>query len=188
MIVGVSTFYFNSNEEKIGDVELCYGFSLAYLTHAGSVAMGAFLNPVVAIIKLTVYQIAKILEKLNRGGHANPIFKCFARCGSSCLTCFEDLVDCMNEGTFCYIAVTGDDFLDSAWSSFLLNLKHGTKFMVAKMIANGFILLGKISITVGNCFTVVLFMKYFNEYEVDSLSGPVILTGLSTWVAATMFL
>ena len=51
MIVGVSTFYFNSNEEKIGDVELCYGFNLAYFTHVGSVAMGVFLDPVVAIIK-----------------------------------------------------------------------------------------------------------------------------------------
>ena len=125
--------------------------------------MGAFLIPFVAIIKLTFYYIAKKMEKLG-GENVNSCFTCMAKCAKSCLSCFEEIVDYLNEATFCYQAVTGEAFISSAWKSFLLNLKYGTSFMVAKMIANCFILLGKISITVGNCFTVVIFMEYFNEY------------------------
>ena len=55
VIVSVCTYYFNSNDEQEGAVEVCYGFKLAYLTHAGSIAMGTFLFPFIGIAKYTVY-------------------------------------------------------------------------------------------------------------------------------------
>jgi hypothetical protein len=53
-----------------------------------------------------------------------------------------------------------------------------------------FILVGKISIVVINCFSLYGIMKYVTKdtEEVSSIAAPVILVGATTYVAASIFL
>lgn len=52
-----------------------------------------------------------------------------------------------------------------------------------------FIMLGKIAITVGNCFFFVLILRdYFGENKDSDVTGPLVIIALVTWVTATMFL
>lgn len=108
--MGVSTYYFNSNSEIDGDVELCYGFQCAYLTHAGSIAVGALMIPLMSVVRYTFYYVAKLLQ-LFGGEDVNPLRMCIAKLGDSCLTCFEDFIEQMDEVAFCYQAVAGCGFV-----------------------------------------------------------------------------
>lgn len=167
--------------------EVCFGFKCAYLHHMGSIAFGAFIIAVVRFIKYVFYYLSKKAEKL---GGDNPAVKCMVGCATCILNCIEKIVDYLNESAFCYMAVTGESFLSSAWNGFLLNLKHGVKFVFANMIAKCFIFLGKVGITIGNCFSLFFIMKYITKdtEEVKSIWGPVIIVGIVTFMAASLFL
>jgi len=59
---------------------------------------------------------------------AAKIAACIAACIVACL---EDLVEYISTQAYAYIAVSGQPFFESSWSSFLLNLKHCLKFIFA---------------------------------------------------------
>jgi hypothetical protein len=108
--------------------------------------------------------------------------------GECILKCIEKIVDYINSAAFCYMAVTGDSFCSSAWNGFLLNVKHCLKFTFANLIAKVFILLGKIAITVGNCFSLCFVMKHVTKTTVSSIWGPVIIVGAVSFFTASLFL
>ena len=87
------------------------------------------------------------------------------------------------------MAITGDSFCTAAWSGFLLNLKHISKFSFANLLASLFILLGKVAITAGNMFSLLEVMKYRGDLEeVSSLAAPLVLVGVMTFMTASIFL
>lgn len=90
----------------------------------------------------------------------------------------------------CYMAVTGQWFCSSAWDGFLLNLKHGFKFIFANTLAKMFMFIGKVGITVGNCISCYLIMRYitFDIEELSSIWTPIILVGIVTYMTASLFL
>lgn len=156
------------------------------MNHLGSIAFGAFIIALVRFIKIMVYYFAKQAEK---AGGDNAGVKCAVACAKCCLNCIEKIVDYLNENAFCYMAVSGQSFLSSAWDGFLLNLKHGLKFVFAKTIAKVFIFVGKLGITVGNCFSLYFIMKARKDTEeVSDLKGPIILVGVVTFIAASLLL
>ena len=106
------------------------------------------------------------------------------------MRCIEKVVDYINESAFAYMAVSGDGFCSSAWSGFLLNIKHLMKFSFANGIAKVFMFLGKAAITVGNCFSLYFIMKNITHdtEEVSSLLGPIIVVAAVTYVTASIFL
>ena len=111
-------------------------------------------------------------------------------CGACILKCIEKICDYLNSAAFCYMAVTGDSFCTSAWNGFLLNVKHTLKFSFANFIAKVFMLLGKIAIVVGNCFSLYFIMSVITKdtSEVSSLTGPMVAVGLVTFLTASIFL
>jgi len=154
VIVGATTYYFNNSREHTDEeasAEICYGFKCAYFHHPGSIAMGSFIIALIRFVKFVFYYMAKKAEAM---GGENPVVTCLIKCGKCYLGCIEKICDYLNEAAFCYMAVTGNSFLSSAWNGFLLNLKHGLKFTFANMIAKVFIFVGKVGIVVGNCFTL----------------------------------
>jgi len=58
------------------------------------------------------------------------------------------------------MAVSGEGFCSSAWNGFLLNIKHGMTFSFALLLAELFILVGKLGIVMLNCFSLFMIMKY----------------------------
>lgn len=53
-----------------------------------------------------------------------------------------------------------------------------------------FIFLGKVALTVGNCFSLLMIMKYITKDmdEISSIWGPVIVVGICTYITASIFL
>lgn len=190
IIVGATTYYFNNHRDRQDEeasAEICYGFTCAYWYHPGSIAMGSFIIAVVRFIKFIFYHLAK--QAVKRSGD-NPMVKAIAACGMCCLNCIEKICDYLNEAAFCYMAVTGDHFFKAAWNGFLLNMKHGLAFAFANTIAKVFMFIGKVGITVTNCFTLYAIMKYVrgDTEEVSSIWGPVIVVGIVSYIAASLFL
>jgi hypothetical protein len=106
------------------------------------------------------------------------------------LKCLEEWCEYINNTAFAFMAITGDSFCQSALNGFLLNVKHGVKFATANFLAQMFILLGKIGVTVINCFSLYLIMKYITKDtdEVSSITGPVSIVALASYMTASIFL
>jgi len=183
------TYYFNNSREKPDEdvpADIGYSFMCAYVYHMGSIAYGAFIIAFIRFIKYIFYNMAKKLQKMEGD---NGCIKCFVGCGTCILNCIEKICDYLNEAAYCYMAVTGDHFLSSAWSAFLLNLKHAMKFAFANTIAKMFIFIGKIGIVVANCFSLYFIMKFRKDYdEVNTIWGPIAVVAIVTYYAASLFL
>lgn len=189
VITAASTYYFNSVKGQVeeGEVELGYGFKIAYINHIGSIAFAGCLISIIQFIKYTFYAMCKRIQKISG---ENCCINCLLSCAACCLSCIERICDYLNESAFAYMAVSGEPFLTSAWSGFLMNLKHGAKFLFANSIAKVFIFLGKLAITLTNCFSLWMIIKYVsgNAHTVSSPIGPVVLVGLVSWITADLFL
>ena len=187
VMAAATTYYFNSNAEEEGPAELMYSFKLAHVYHTGSIAVGAFIIALIEFIKLVFMYLAKQAEKASGGNKLIKAIVCVAEC---ILTCIEKICDYINVSAYAYICVTGDGFCEGAWKGFLLNVKHMLEFTFANYIAKIFILLGKVALTVVNCFMLVFIMKDITGVAdtIHSIWGPVAVTGLITWIAASLFL
>lgn len=194
IIVSASTYYFNhkrgDTEENTDAAEVMYGFKCAYLHHFGSICIGSFIIAVIRFIKFIFYYLAK---KAESASGENVAIKCAVRCAMCILNCIEKVCDYLNEAAFCYIAVSGESFFPSAWKAFLLNLKHGMKFVFANLIAKVFIFLGKVGIVTANVFSLLFIMKnvtkdYDPPAPVKSVMGPVIVVAFVTYLTASLFL
>lgn len=187
--MGATTFYF-AHQRDAPDIEmpadLSFGFSSAYFCHFGSIAFGSFIIIFVKIIRFVFYHISKKMKGVTGD---NAITKCVMCCGTCILHYIEKICEYLNNAAFCYMAVTGEPFLASAWNGFLLNLKHGIKFGFAKFIATIFIFNGKISIVVVNCYNLYLLMMARKDMEdVNSIQGPMIVVAIVTYMIASLFL
>jgi len=132
VLASAATYYFDSSATKEGDANVATGFKLALLKHTGSIAAGAFVIALVRFIKIVFYHIA---QKLLKSSGDNAVVKFAVGCATCVLNCIEKICDYLNEAAFAYQAVTGENFLTSAWEGFLLNLKHVVKFAFANTIA-----------------------------------------------------
>ena len=187
IMAAATTYYFNSNAEQEGQAELLYSVKLAHIYHTGSIAAGAFIIALIEFIKFIFLYLAKKAEKASGGNKLIKAVVCVAEC---ILSCIEKICDYVNQAAFAYIAITGDGFCEGAWKGFLLNVKHMLAFTFANYIAKIFILLGKVALVVVNCFTLVFILKDCtgSANNTHSLWGPVAVTGLITFITASLFL
>ena len=88
------------------------------------------------------------------------------------------------------MAVSGKNFFSSAWSGFLLNLKHGIVFIWAIFLAKLFITLGKVGITVVNVYTCYLFMQMRGDLAEPGMNPkvPLIFVAFFTYFVQNIFL
>jgi len=157
------------------------------MNHVGSLALGSFIIALVQFVRIVFLTIA---EQAAKSGGENKVTRCMLNCANCCLTCIEKICDYINKAAYAYMAVSGDSFCSSAWSGFLLNLKHILKFAWANMLASIFVLIGKIGIVVLNCFSCYMIMKYVTKdlNEISSLAGPLSIVAVITYLAANVIL
>ncbi len=87
------------------------------------------------------------------------------------------------------MAVSGDGFCGAAWNGFLLQVKHVQKFAFANSLATAFIFIGKVGVTVGNCFSFMFIIKLTNgPDEQPDLIAPIAVLALLTYLTAVVFL
>lgn len=162
-LVGASQYYFTSNEDVEGEANLTQAFGFAYFKHAGSLALGSF---IIAVIRMIRVIFVKIAEEANKISGENPAVLCITRCANCLLACLEKICDYINTAAYAMVAVSGQNFCISGWNGFLLNLKHCAKFGWSQYLASLFIHIGRISITIINCFALIFIMKYVTkDYE-----------------------
>ena len=163
------------------------GFQFAYLNHIGSLAFGALIIGFIRFLRIVFVYVAQLAAK---GNPDNKYIKIFVACGNCYLGCLEKVCDYINESAYAYMAVSGKGFCGSAWSAFLLRLKHLTKFAFANLIAKIFIFLGKMAITAVNCYSLLMIMRYITKdtEEISSPLGPIVAVGIFTYFTASIFL
>jgi len=126
---------------------------------------------------------------MEKSSGENPAMKLMLRCVGCLLWCLEKIADYLNEAAYAYMAVSGDSFCSSAWSGFLLNLKHLAKFTFANSIAKMFVALGKFAIVLANMGLSYFIMTQTGSIDqVSSVWGPLICVGLVSFVTASIFL
>lgn len=186
-MVSASTYYFDSNPERDGSADVGLGFKFAFMFHAGSLALGSFVIALIQFIRICFKVLAEQAE--NASGD-NAAVKIMIKIGECCLKCIEKVCDYINTMAYGYMAVSGESFCSSAWNGFLLNLKFGLEFAWANFIAEVFILLGKIGITVLNMFVCYQIMKHVTHdlEELHSVRSPLVVVGLVSFIAANVFL
>lgn len=189
-MMAAATYYFNSNKDEEGDAEVLFAFKTTNFYHSGSLALGSFLIALVKFIELVVMTACEYA--LKHSGD-NAAVKCAVRCAECCMKCFEKIVDYINKSAYAYMAVTGDSFCSSAWSAFMLQLKHGLGFTFAKFLAEVFILVGKIFLTLLNMFFTYALMKFiFKDFEgTDAMTspiGPLVVVAIITYLCTCVFL
>lgn len=153
----------------------------------GSIALGSLIIGIVRFIKLVFITVAQAAAKTSGDNAAR---RAVIKCGVCYLQCLEKITDYVSESAFSYMAVTGDDFCASAWNGFLLQVKHIQAFAFANSLATAFIFVGKVGITVANCFTceALIQMTAKTPEEVPNWIAPVAVVGLCTYLTAVVFL
>lgn len=186
-MVAASSYYFSSNKDQTGTGEVLMGVKYAYLYNAGSLATGSLIHTIVFILKVVVEGLADYAQKTDG---KNPAVRCIACCAKCCVGCLSDIVDYINKGAYAYMAITGDAYCKSAWDGYLLNLKHTMEFLFANTLAYVFGVLGKILIVCLNCLTCwwLLSLQQAPSGSEPGLAGPLVLVGLVTFLAASVFL
>jgi len=185
-MVAASSFYFSSSKDQTGSGEVLMGVKYAYLYNAGSLATGSLIHTIVFILKVVVEGLADYAQQTDG---KNPAVRCLACCAKCCVGCLSEIVDYINKGAYAYMAITGDAYCKSAWDGYLLNLKHTMEFLFANTLAYVFGVLGKVVIVCLNCLTCWwLLCLHAPAGSEPGLAGPLILVGLVTFMAATIFL
>jgi len=59
VMVSATTYYFDSNKDREGDADVGLGFHLAYMSHAGSLAVGSFIIALVQFIRIVFMTLAE---------------------------------------------------------------------------------------------------------------------------------
>jgi hypothetical protein len=135
-----------------------------------------------------------LAKQAEKAGGDNKVIKMIVCIGECILKCIEKIVDYINEAAFAYICVSGDNFFMGAWNGFLLNIKHCLKFTFANTLAKVFILLGKVALTVGNCFSLLFIIKHITNNPakggepVSSATGPIVIVAIVSFFTASLFL
>jgi hypothetical protein len=185
--VSAASYYFNSSDTVDGSADVGSGFKFAYLNHMGSLAVGSFIIGCIRFAKVVFVYAARQAAKASG---ENAASQALLKCGTCYITCLEKLTDYINESAYCYMAVAGESFFESAWNGFLLHCKHLLRFSFANLIAKVFMFIGKLGITVGNVFTLLFIMGSItgDTKEVSSTFGPCLVVALWTYFTASVFL
>lgn len=186
IMVTASTFYFSSNRDHYGEGKLGLAFRWAWVHNFGSLAFGSLIITIIFVIRIITYYLCKKAEKL---AGENPVVRaavCMAQCF---LKCLEEVMEYINKAAYAFMAVSGKNFCSSALNGLLLQFKHGLKFGFANILASGFIMLGKIGLTVLNVAITYFFMKSTNT--IQDISSPYASLGivaLITFMLVSVFL
>ena len=129
-------------------------------------------------------------DKAARCTDDNAISKTIYTCGMCYVNSFGKACDSANVYSYAYMAVAGESFFGAGWNCCLLEVKRLLKFSFSRFIAACFMFIGKIGVTVFNCFSLVLIMKHItdDDEEVSSFAGPVIIVAVVTYCTASVIL
>ena len=88
------------------------------------------------------------------------------------------------------MAISGDPYCKSAWSGFILNLKHLVKFYFADILASMFVFIGMLAVSALNAGSCYLILRYGtkNADQLTSVWIPMVFIILYTLITAELFI
>lgn len=155
VMVTASTYYFTSTREKLGAGQVSTGIRWAWVHNFGSLAFGSFIIALIFTIRLLVYYVCKKAEKASGDNGFIKAISCMAQC---LLKCLEDIMEYINKAAYAYMSISGESFCKAALNGLMLQLNHAASFAFANILAAAFIMLGKIGLTVLNCFILYFYI------------------------------
>ena len=186
-MVSATNYYFTSSAESEGSGDIMLGVRYAYLCNAGSLAFGSLVHAIVYMIRIIVDLLADYAKRESDG---NPVIKCLACCAKCCVGCMSEIIEYVNKGAYAYMAISGDPYCKSAWNGYMINLKHTMEFLFANSLATMLVFFGKLMITCLNCLTGwgIIVLTHRNSNQEPGLFGPLLVIGVFTFIASTIFL
>ena len=186
-MISAAQYYFTSSREKEGGASICAGVWISDIKHMGSIAKGSAIHTIVFLIQVIVNAMVDAAENPKSINCVLKVVGCLLKC---CFTCILRMIEFLNLNAYAFMAITGDCYCTSAWSGFILNLKHMVKFYFTQYLASMFIFVGILGLTCLNMGTCYLIMKYGLK-DADQLSyiwGPLIVVGVVTFLTALLFM
>lgn len=105
------------------------------------------------------------------------------------LKVLEEIMEYITKGGYAYMAVSGESFCKAALHGLCLSLSHGATFAFAKLLAQMFILLGKVGLTILNTVLTYYYMKMVTvDGGINNYIGPMFMVALTTFLLVSVFL
>ena len=189
IICGACHWYFSFKTEEQGKADFYRGFCWGIWKNAGSVAFAALISAIVAFIRI----IVKTLEEQAKDS-GNPAQKCIFCIVNTCLACVQKIVDYINKNGLIQVALTGENFCESAYHGFMLMLTNPAQFAITEFVGNFFMLLGTIAITLastlGGYFVFQQYAKGDNGQALANVSvdGATVALFVVSLVIAKLFM
>lgn len=176
IICSVCTWYFSRKDVDdsdgiAGDADVMKGVWWTYRYHFGSLAFGSFILACVWAIRIIFEYIG---QKMVEATGENQFSKCLVASIRCCLDCFDRLIRYLNRNAYIYMAITSDNFCNSAIESFCLILKNMTKFGFVETIATMFMYMCQFGVAALNGVVAYLLLPYI----VDDVGSPFVPTGV----------
>jgi choline transporter-like protein 2/4/5 len=189
-MVTATTFYFSSTRKEIGSGQVTTGIRWAWVHNFGSLAFGSFIIALIFTIRLLVYYVCKKAEKASGDNGFIKAITCMAQC---LLKCLEDIMEYINKAAYAYMSISGESFCKAALNGLMLQLNHAASFAFANILAAAFIMLGKIGLTVLNCFILYFYItgtapEVNGQNTTPSPWGPLVVVAFSTFLLVSVFL
>ena len=170
-----------------GNLALGKGAWWAFRYNFGSLAFGSFLLAIIWTIRIVFEYVNKKIKDLNGD---NAAVKCISNAIRCCLDCCHRFVKFLNENAYIQVALTGENFCQSAMAGFVLALKHSSSFLITNGIGSMIGFIGKVTIATGNTFIGYLLItktKLIAD-EIDSPIAPLLVVFIMSYLVATVFM
>jgi len=181
-IIGASAclWYFECNTDSKGKGTVMRGFHWLWRYHMGSIAFGAFCIAICQMIRFLFEYYRKKIQTVPQTKLVKALI-CLTR---YLLWMMEKCVKYMTKNAYIQIALTNNNFCQSAWNAFTLMLKHAHRFGAGNSIGFIYNLFGVSCIAALTSGAGYLFMTSFNDML--KLSDPIPPTVVLALVSATI--
>jgi hypothetical protein len=122
-------------------------------------------------------------------GDSAPI-KCFANCCRCCLSCCHSFVKFLNMNAYVQVALTGENFCQSAVIGAVLALKHAATFVITQGVGSFISFLGKIVIAGVNTLIGYVIIREDSEIydNIGSILCPLLIIFWISYLIASVFM
>jgi len=182
-----STYYFNSDEHRVGQAEIGLALKMTHINHMGTIALGSSILVWISWIKFFFVLPAK---RMSNFGKMNCLCRCIVSCSDCSLYCCEKLTDYMGTEAMTYIAITGDNFCDGAWKGFMMQVRYMLEFQYSMRVITVFSYALKMIVVLANILTFLMLSEEIigDGKSLNSYSAVIILNLCLTYITAAMFM
>jgi len=151
--------------------------------HLGSIAFGSLIIATIQFIRATINYI-----KEHSQGQQNKLTKalfCLVQC---CLRCLQSCLDVISKNAYVWTAIYGDDFIQSACSSFSLLGANLARLLAVTMVGGYLLTIGKFIVALMSTGVYALILKGWYGDKLSSIAMPCFVAFILAYLVASLFM